>query len=78
MANQSEIADVASLLFGGDAKVMNIKCFVGDGPFTEDELRREFGSAIRQRRDAEAKVLPHFHDDAPKSDIRALITALQR
>jgi hypothetical protein len=76
MTNRAdEVGDMNSLLFGGDSSLVNLKCFVGEGQPTEDELRTALASAMSQRKKGTALVAKRFNDDATKADIRALTAA---
>jgi hypothetical protein len=70
-------AELNALLFGECSTLVNVKCFVGEGAFTEDDLRGELKSALKQRADGSARVSDSFGDDAPKVDVRALLASLQ-
>ena len=78
MSTPTGASDLLPLLVAEGGQVVNFKCFVGDGPFTKDELRAEVKSALQQRRDGLATVSENFDDDAPKVDFRAVIATLQR
>ncbi len=68
--------ELNSLLFGSDTTLVNIKCFTGDGQFTETDLRREIASALQQRKSGTASISDSFNDDAQKIDIRAAVASL--
>jgi hypothetical protein len=83
MTNTSEKEQLMSLLFEGDTQLVDLKFFRGfpdqgtraDGEtlaVTEEDICREFRSAIEQRRAGTADVSKSFNDDAPKIDVRTL------
>jgi len=76
MTNKDD-AGLNALLFGGESTLLNVKGFVGDGPFTEDDLRHAVKEAITQRRSGTAHISESFNDDAQKIDIRAVVASLQ-
>lgn len=65
------------LLFSEEARLINVKCFLGDGPHTREDLRAQVESALRQRRESTATVSDRFTDDAQRIDVRALVASLQ-
>jgi hypothetical protein len=76
MTNMSEKDQLMSLLFEEDTQLVDLKFFRslahGASTATEEDICREFLSAIKQKKDGTADVSKNFNDDAQKVDVRAL------
>ena len=83
MPNMSEKEQLMSLLFEGDNQLVDLRFFRGfpdrgnhvggdASAVTEEDICREFRSAVAQKRAGTADVSKSFNDDAPKIDVRTL------
>ena len=77
MTNMSERDKLMSLLFEGDASLLNLKVFrsfpVHVGKVAHEEVCAQITSAIEQKRDGTADVSKNFNDTAKKIDVRTLL-----
>lgn len=70
--------ELRSLLFEDGAKLINVKCFRGDGVASTDRIRAELHSALTQKLNGSATVSDRFADDAPRIDVRAWVAQLDQ
>lgn len=78
MMNRSERERLLSLLFEGDTKLVNLRCFRGDdASVTDEEICGQIRSAVQQKQTGAAVGSARFFDDVPKVDVRAWLADLQ-
>ena len=82
MTNRTEREQLMSLLFEGGTKLINLRCFrrawtsVEGRSATSQQIAAQIRSAIEQKKNGTATVSKNFNDDAPKIDVRAIVTSL--
>ena len=79
MANGTEREQLMSLLFLGDTRLINLRCFRGTGTsVTAEEIFGQLRSSVEQRKNGTAMVSESFNDDATKVDVRAFVASIAR
>jgi len=73
----SEQRKLSLLLVENGSHLMDLKFFKGpsNGKFSNDEICREFCSALEQKKIGSANISSSFNDTSKKVDIRALLVS---
>ena len=74
----SEQRKLSLLLVENGSNLMDLKFFKGSSndKFSNDEIRREFCSALEQKKSGSANISSSFNDITKKVDIRALLVSV--
>ena len=74
----SEQRKLSLLLVENGSNLMDLKFFKGlsNDKFSNDEIRREFCSALEQKKSGSANISSSFNDITKKVDIRALLVSV--